>query len=270
MPDPDGSGKHPRSLMMAARGKNIVLLHVKLKNAPGAMLSVVELVAKKHLNILSGYHETPTGGEVGDWTFFMELRAEENLEQLLDSVRKLEFVVEASGQGPSNFLVDATHFPLLDQGERLIAFMAKSFIDVEKSFLGMMGRSGETILYHGGKAAGKVDLMRLRSWSGLRTNRELVEQFCKYCLVYGLGNSTVQEFDEAKGFASFIVRDSVEASLYVERQAKGTCHFLRGMIAGVMEELFSRKADAKEVGCKAMGHEHCVFQVTLGLEMPKT
>ncbi len=262
-PGQAASRRVPRSFFSTAKGKDIGLLHVTLRNRLGALASVINLLSKNGVSILSGYHEVPSEGAAGHWDSFVGLSSVQvPFQEIVESIRKLDSVVEVSAEPPSDLLMDAEHFPLVEHGERIIAFMARSFIDMEESFLGIMGKAGETALYVGGRAAGKTTANLLKAWGDM-AKEQLLELVCKSCLSHGLADAKIQYFDETKGHVTLILHDSVEASMYSERQSAPVCHFIRGMISGVLEEIFGRKADAKETQCAAMGAPDCIIEAVL-------
>ncbi len=260
-PDQSASRRVPRSFFSkGTKGRDVGLLHVTLRNRLGALAIIINLLTNNGVNILSGYHEIPNESEAGHWDSFVGLSsAQVPFQEIVESIRKLDSVIEVSAEPPSDLLIDAKHFPLIENGERIIAFMAKSFIDMEKSLLGVMGKAGETALYVGGRAAGKTTANMLKAW-GAMTKEQVLELVCKSCLSHGLADGKIQEFDETSGSVRVILHDSVEASMYSERQSAPVCHFIRGMISGVLEEMFGRKTDAKETQCAAMGAPDCVIE----------
>ena len=261
--DQVASRRSPRSFFSAARGTGVGLLHVTFRNRLGALASVIDLLTKNGVNILSGYHEVQSEGEAGHWDSFVGLSSlQVPFQDIVESIRKLDSIIEVSAEPPSDLLMDADHFPLVEHGERIIAFMANSFIDVEKTFIGMMGKGGETALYVGGRAAGKTTASMLKAW-GAVTKERVLEAICKFSLSHGLADAKIQEFDETSGSVKVILHDSVEACMYSVRQSAPVCHFIRGMISGVLEEMFGRKADAKETQCAATGAPYCIIEAVL-------
>jgi len=67
------------------------------------------------------------------------------------------------------------------------------------------------------------------------------------------------EFDEEKPRLVVRLRDLFECRLFKGRKNKPNSHFMRGILAGILEELFGVKIKVKEEKCVAMGDPYCEF-----------
>lgn len=118
------------------------------------------------------------------------------------------------------------------------------------------------ILYRGGFNSGRVIFQRYLS---LVNDREMALEMCAASAWYfGWGIATVyhEEVDgEEIGYAR--IYDSFEAEEYGDEDTLGEkrCHFIRGVLAGIMSEYAGRIYEAEETKCKAAGYDYCEFVI---------
>ncbi len=61
-----------------------------------------------------------------------------------------------------------------------------------------------------------------------------------------------------------ILYDSFEAESYIKNEGKSdkpVCHFMRGVLAGIVEEAEESKYEGKELKCMAQGYNYCEFLI---------
>jgi len=82
--------------------------------------------------------------------------------------------------------------------------------------------------------------------------------------VYGLGDMSVQELNNAKREALIMVRESTIAEEYMKKHKKKsknpTCTITAGVIAGIFSFIFGKEVDCVETQCLAQGRSYCMFK----------
>jgi hypothetical protein len=56
-----------------SRGRRLCEFSVRLRNVPGAIASISEMIAGMGVNILSGFHDAKPGEDVALWSFIVDL-----------------------------------------------------------------------------------------------------------------------------------------------------------------------------------------------------
>lgn len=83
--------------------------------------------------------------------------------------------------------------------------------------------------------------------------------------VYGLGNMSIQNLDNAKREVVVAVKDSTIAQEWVAKHKKKSpncvCSLTAGIIAGMFSYIFNKQVDCVEAKCKACGDSQCVFKI---------
>ncbi len=78
---------------------------------------------------------------------------------------------------------------------------------------------------------------------------------------YGYGIPEMLFVDEKRGVAKVRVHNCFNKLGY-ENTSKPVCYRMEGILAGLFEAAFKRKAVCKETKCAAMGHPYCEFEVS--------
>ncbi len=132
--------------------------------------------------------------------------------------------------------------------------------DLTKDLEDIFGAAGDTLLFKGGKSVG-MDLYKhyhdLADKYGVNTWNLI--SAVGYYFGWGLGR-IVERNDE--GAYRIRVYDSFEADSFIQRNGgakKPVCHFIRGVLSGLVESVEGREYTVKEVKCAAMGDEYCEF-----------
>ncbi|MEM3389439.1 MAG: 4-vinyl reductase [Candidatus Bathyarchaeia archaeon] len=172
---------------------------------------------------------------------------------------KVEAVVKSPAEG---FAADAVSSPLTAGSERAVIFRETGYRELLAGIREYYGASGENFLYHIGFRAG-MGFGRLHREAaeklGIR-DPELIYKTISTSMFQwaGFGRMQVVEFKQDHG--ELMVYDSFECKLG-KRRSVTYSHFVRGIIAGVLAELFGRAYNVVEEECIAMGAPACRFKV---------
>ena len=131
--------------------------------------------------------------------------------------------------------------------------------DLTKDLEEIFGVAGDTLLFKGGKRIGK-DLYEHYSPLAEKYDLDIRDLISAVGYYFGWGIGRVVEREE--GVYKIHMYDSFEADSFIKRNGgakKPVCHFLRGVISGLIESIEKREYRSKEVKCAAMGDEYCEF-----------
>ncbi len=119
------------------------------------------------------------------------------------------------------------------------------------------------ILYRGGFNSGRMIFERYHS---LVNDRDMALEMCAASAWYfGWGIATIYH-EEVNGeiIGHARIYDSFEAEEYMKMEdffPERKCHFIRGVVAGIMSEYTGRIYEAEETKCKAAGYDYCEFVI---------
>ncbi len=132
--------------------------------------------------------------------------------------------------------------------------------DIMKDLEELFGPVGDSILYRGGEKVGKR-LVKDYTKIAPIDNLDIFDVMSAIGWYFGWGVGCIKE-DNGK----YVVRvyDSFEAESYIRNQGisnKPVCHFLRGVLVGVIEEITKDICKGTELKCKAKGDDYCEFLI---------
>ena len=82
--------------------------------------------------------------------------------------------------------------------------------------------------------------------------------------VYGLGEMSIDNIDNAQREALIIVRGSAIADEWINKHKKHSktqvCTLTAGVLAGIFSYIFGKEVDCVEVHCTAQGKNYCLFK----------
>ncbi len=83
--------------------------------------------------------------------------------------------------------------------------------------------------------------------------------------IYGLGEMSIQNIDNAKKEVLIAIKDSTVAEewlkKYKARSKIPVCTLTAGILAGMFSYVFNKETDCVELKCKAAGNSYCLFKV---------
>ncbi|HZQ07081.1 MAG TPA: hydantoinase B/oxoprolinase family protein, partial [Anaerolineae bacterium] len=119
-------------------------------------------------------------------------------------------------------------------------------------------RAGE-LLYRGGFVGGQLSGKRYREALNLAPHGA-VEFMCKMGGEIGWGHFELVEFDHAAARLVVHIHNSAFTEMPVresKRVEEGVCHLIRGVLGGLLAGLTGKDVIAREVHCRAQGHDYC-------------
>ena len=143
-------------------------------------------------------------------------------------------------------------------GVRVIIMRGGTFVDLQKSVEAVLGEEANALLYEAGIRAGTSSTQILLSKWGR-------ENFMKrWAEFYGSRGCGWFKLEEAKVNPERGGVIKLSSSFIAEGYGKSerpVCHFLRGFLVGVFQELLGIKLACEEIRCAATGEPYCEFKL---------
>jgi len=142
----------------------------------------------------------------------------------------------------------------------VILMSKKTFGMIHKELVSVLGRKGESLLYHAGYEAGRQGVATMKKWWDFRNKEEIIEAYKKQFPRFGwLCLDSIEE-DMDKKEVKIITHNNFESRQYQKNSDDPVCYFIRGYLCGFVEVAFELEAlRCDEVSCEAKGNDHCEF-----------
>ncbi len=147
------------------------------------------------------------------------------------------------------------------QGVRYLLIRPETLASVQKQIETEVGaqRAGE-LLYAGGFTGGQLSGRKYRDAFEF-TERQAVEFMCRMGGEIGWGRFRLLVLSPEKRLLQVEVDSSPFAVAYGEPTGQAVCHWIRGVLGGLVSGLFSTEVRAAEPLCLAKGDPVCRFVV---------
>ena len=246
-----------------APGRKLAQLCMTLKNVPGALASVTGLLALLKVNILSGHIAAFPGRAEGRVSFFIDLSSSHvSLDEIVGRLRGLDVVIDLEAHRPEfpGLIVDTAHFPL--------KFMGQEALIIDIRHVGeMFGRLDEVfesgayvILFEMGHRVGRKFVKEVRERFDVDKLRAL-QVLGSFAVARGWCVPELVEWDEQKPRLVVRMHDLFTCKPFAGQRKAPTGHLMRGVLAGIVEELTGASVKVKETKCVAKGDPYCEFVV---------
>ncbi len=155
----------------------------------------------------------------------------------------------------SELTFDPARGALIYKDVRYLLIRPETLIAFQKAAEEKLGAGADDLLYAGGFTGGSLSAKRYREVFGL-TAAQSVEFMAKMGTEIGWGKMQIAAFDVATRELVLIVECSPFAAAY-GKAARGVCHLVRGVFAGLASGIFGSAVEAREEECAALGHAAC-------------
>ncbi len=215
------------------------------------------------VNVLSGHLTAFPGQEAGYVSFFVDLSSScVGLDEVVERLRSLDVVVDVEAHGPEfpGLIVDTSHFPL--------KFMGQEALIMDVRHIGeMFGRLDEVfesgayvILFEMGHRVGRRFVEEVRERFGVDKLRAL-QVLGSFAVARGWCVPELVEWDEQKPRLVVRMHNLFTCKPFAGQREAPTGHFMRGVLAGIVEELTGASVKVVETRCVAKGDPYCEFVV---------
>jgi predicted hydrocarbon binding protein len=231
-----------------------------LNDVPGELVRVAQPFARHAVNILSGFHNTNTS----QWTFFTDFTESDTTPA--EIVRELEELAQpckvAFKDAANGVLIDSLNFPLMWGRHRVMIIRAEIMSATISCLWELFGKDSPVaavILHHMGEAGGRVTAA-LAQEMGSEVS-ECIPSILDLYSSAGWGVLNALNVDTTQGTVEVRAIDNFECLAHRGEGGVGYSHFLRGHLAGLFSELFSKRVEAVETNCIVQAAPHCTFNI---------
>jgi len=252
--------KNPFLLTLEARrpGYKYYEVLISIRNVVGALSAVTKKISEAEINILAGMHKRI--GDKGVWISFLEVPESVSIEKMLEELSSMEVIQELRHHQMSRIeKFDEFLFPIYLFDTRMIILTDFMFNSLKKALIDVFKSGGETILYKQGETMGNGIIKAFEEIfkENVTAIEDIMHAIEDGFRSFGWGIIKFQELNPQAKTGSIIIWESME---YTE-SSKIKCHFLRGLITGMLREMFNDEAiKIDEVKCKSEGAPYCEFQ----------
>ncbi len=246
-----------------APGRRVAHLHITLKNVPGALARVTSLLEAMRVNILSGHITALPGRPEGHVSIFVDLtNSYSSLDEIRAQLEKIDVVIGVRAFEPEmpGIIIDTAHFPLKFMGEEAVIMDIRH---IEQMF-GRLDEVFETgayvILYEMGYRAGRAFAREVEEAFDMG-KEDILRIIGALAIPRGWCIPEIVEWDEEAPRLVVRMRGLFTCKPFAGKRRRPTGHFMRGVLAGMVEELTGVRVKAKEVKCVAVGDPYCEFVV---------
>ena len=246
---------------LVPHGRTLCEFSIRLTNIVGALSEVASVLAKHHVNILSGYHDA----DANEWSFFADItQIDSTLENIVKEISGLSVVSQVIlGEKVSEGLIaDTLHKMVKWHSIRFIIArvdFVRSLLQNVKAIIGPEGKAAKVMIYTMGVAAGKQAYHQAAAY-GVEYLRSHIQTLLDAYMAQGIGEFKLLSLDVEFAKALVRVSDSFECSS-ISGSSSSQSDLVRGYLAGFFSEYFGRRVEATETSCVALGHPYCHFEI---------
>jgi len=245
-------------------GRRMIGLLANIKIPYEAISSLCAIAARYGINIQQLLMSKIEGNsEATALVFFDVTEAKIAPEEFLEELKGEVEVLEVIGSPVEGFIADTATHPLVAGPTRAIIMREAGYRELLLSIREFFGKGAEAFLYHVGFRIG-LGFGKLHRDAaekiGLRDPVKVYRHISTAMFQWaGFGRIEVKELDEDGG--EIIVHDSFECELVKGIGVTPYSQFVRGLIAGILSELFNRGFHVFERECIAKGDRFCRFVI---------
>jgi predicted hydrocarbon binding protein len=146
------------------------------------------------------------------------------------------------------------------KGVRYLLIRPETIAGFQKPLVESCGQQAEDQFFAGGHAGGSLSAQKYKQFHNF-SDIEIIEFMMNMGNQIGWGHFSLDRYDPAAKYLCVSVRESPFAQAY-GKSARGVCHLIRGVLAGMAGVLFAGDCTADEVKCLAKGDACCRFEIT--------
>jgi len=250
-------------VLVRLMGRELVGFEVELYDVPGALKNVLEVFAEYNINLVYIERYSALPGKaiffiVADFTD-IDLSPDE----VLNKIKRLkDYVAEASLASRTDGCIAGSrpHFKDICD-ERVILFHVAGMIGFLKGIRDELGHEiGSTMIYKTGYNIGIESYTHYRKMVEIGSIDELIK-FLKILLNANAWGYIIDYRIEEGKISIDIDRNWECEAMKGKADAYGS-YYVRGFIAGFIEEYLGSRVEARETKCIAKGDPYCRFEIT--------
>jgi len=143
----------------------------------------------------------------------------------------------------------------------VVIFGVHQMREIESSITKHLEEEGKSALYNAGYQSG-IEIMKITIDRWGFTSNEFWEFAPMFTDERGYGWFNLQEIEFSEDNSEFKIHvTNCYSTRLIEDSASPVCHYVSGLIAGVISELYQDEYFSIETECQAMGKAECIFEV---------
>ncbi|MCS7142427.1 MAG: hypothetical protein NZ920_01340 [Aigarchaeota archaeon] len=241
--------------------RKLASIGVTVKNVPGALASVLDMMGRRRLNVLGlmssgvgALEELASNSIIVDYTD----AGESGLKSVVDELRDNWLVTDVKlyqSEIPG-YVINEYHQAYSFLFTRAIIVVDVTLLGILERLYGMLGKEAmAAIFYHVGLSAGKFVAGKHRFL--MEDVEDCIKMFAKHIKALGYATSTSM-VKTTQGY-ELTLESLIECTL-VGKLVKGhTSNYFRGSFSGYLKELTGKEYECKEVKCINAGDKWCVL-----------
>jgi predicted hydrocarbon binding protein len=146
------------------------------------------------------------------------------------------------------------------KGVRYLLIRPETVMGFFKAVSDEIGAKAGKLAFEGGYKGGAASTSAYKAKFGL-SNEEILEYMCNMGRELGWGNFVIDYNSNKRLEISVSNSPFAAAEALTEDDENGSCHFIRGVLAGLGRTVLDSEVSASEPECEARGDPNCVFIV---------
>jgi hypothetical protein len=228
--------KQTRSLGISCpEGREIFELYISVESRPTILAKIAAIMGERNINILAGHMQCSDDERTGYDLFYLEMAdATVTPKELVDTLKRLDFVQDAQIEPKSKVKFETMMFPLTRSGHtRVFVLSSNGWFALVNSILSTFGTAGGAILHSQGVSVGAEIVESIKALFHATVGSELeIENLKAYFSAVGFGILHVS--GDRKG-----MRMTIEQPVTSGRKDSVVDQFLVGIVRGAIDKIYS-------------------------------
>ena len=248
-------------------GRDIVGFIITAKPEIGVMEEIGRLARQSNVIILYiSFSMVSNNIDVIKGIGFVDLtNSRFTVDKIISRLKSIKNIIDVDVINPivKGFVGDLQHHKLYIGNERTIFLSSSGFRKLVEQ-LNKFGTGGLAVLYNIGYEIGRgyaeSYIKNIRKL-GIDLSRDIKERIIEYSLnLNGIGKGKLVKVSLEPFKINLRLYDNFECSVANNVNYQGS-HYVRGVIAGIVEELCNKKVLVNEIKCIAKGDPYCEFEI---------
>jgi len=239
--------KNPRSLGIASPdGQEIYELYVAVQSKPSVLARIATILGERNIDILAGSMQCSDDKRTGYDVFYLEMAgAKVTPQELVELLKKLDFVQDAQIQPKSKVRFETMMFPLTRSGHtRVFVLSSNGWFALVNSILTTFGTAGGVILHNEGVSVGAEIVESIRALFRAPVGSDLeMDNLRAYFSAVGLG--VLQITGDRKG-----TKVRIEQPVTSGQKIPVADQFLVGVVRGAVNRIYAEEYVVKNLTFK--------------------
>lgn len=238
--------------------------HHKALDKPGILVSLLSIFSIRDISIVGFDISQVTPKTPIEGFIYIDItgRKDINPKEIINEMKSKPYIIDIKLIKPlfNGLICDPYFFPLNVFNERAIIFLKRNYEGMIKEIRKQLGSAAKTLLYLMGHNIGTNYYEKGGRIIVGKDLEKLIKLAIESSKQVGLGIIEIEEIKPEKLEATIKIYQSSECELF-KGSNKCESHFIRGIIAGWISQLFKSKTEVIEEKCIAKGDPYCQFKI---------